>query len=112
MGHKKNQLKALEARHLRGDAATANPTRNVPSRPRLGAADDPWSTVLKDVVREAPKTALVIAGTVLLTLLSVIAYSIGVFAGYGAAAPPPDPPIQHAVQVALEAALRTIMNGG
>lgn len=107
MGHKKNKLEASEAGDLRGAAS-----RNVPARPRLGASDDPWSTVLKDVVREAPKTALLIAGTVLLMFLSLITYLIGVFAGFGAAAPPPHPTIQHTLQVVLEAAWRTAMNGG
>lgn len=108
MGHRKNQLEAVDAQDLRRDAAPANPTRNEPARPRLGRPDDPWSTVLKDVVREAPKTALIVAGTVLLTLLSLIAHVVAVFAGYGAAAPP----LQHAALLALEAAWHTITNGG
>lgn len=112
MGHKKNQRGASQARDLRRDAAPATPARKVLVRPRLGAPDDPWSTVLKDVVREAPKTAQVIACTVLLTLLNLIAYLIAVFAGYGAAASPTDSPIQHAMHLSLEAAWRTLMNGG
>ncbi|MGH3353815.1 MAG: hypothetical protein ACRDPS_24350 [Nocardioides sp.] len=112
MGHKENQPEAIEAGGLRGDAAPANPDETVLARPRLGAPNDSWATVLKDVVREAPKTALVIVGTVLYTLLSLIANLIGVFAGRGTAAPPSGPPIPHGVQVMLEVAWRTIMNGG
>lgn len=111
MGHKKSHREAVEERELRGDVAPANHTRNSSARPRLGAADDPWSTVLKDVAREAPKTAVVVAGSVLLVCLSLVAHLIGVLAGYGNDAPPLDPSVQHAVQVAVETFRRVITKG-
>lgn len=110
MGHKKNELAAVRAHELCHDGSAGHPGQISSSRPRLGAPDDTWSTVLKDVVREAPKTALVTAGTLALTLLSLIVYLVAVFAGYGGAAPPPTPAIYHFVNVALEPAWRAISN--
>jgi hypothetical protein len=110
VGRKKNELAPVKARELRHDGSSVHPGQISLSRPRLGAPDDTWSTVLKDVVREAPKTALVTAGTLALTLLSLIVYLITVFAGYGGTPPPPIPLAHQLLQVALEAVWHTISN--
>ena len=112
MGHKKNQLEAITVRQLVSDSAQAQPTENVHARPRLGAADDPWSAVFKDVVREAPKTALIVAGAILLALVNLILHLVTVFAGYGAAAPPMDSSVPRVVQDAFEVTWHAVTRGG
>lgn len=72
------------------------------SRPRLGEPGDSWSTVMKDLLRESPKTALATLGAVLVGLLHAVVYIVAVFAGCGGAAPPLASPIRQIVQVVID----------
>lgn len=112
MAAKKSKLNTVTASDPSRDAGPANPPPDIPSRARLGDRTDSWSVVMKDVVREAPKTAIIFAGLVLLTLLSMLASWVAVFAGYGAAAPPFTPPAEHLVSSAFEGVSRIISSGG
>lgn len=61
--------------------------RNVHSRPRLGEAHDSWATVFKDMLREAPKTGLVILATLVMAVINAITYLCVVLAGSSFASP-------------------------
>lgn len=63
-------------------------TENVPcpackmqSRPRLGDGHDSWPTVLKDMLREAPKTGLVVLATLATAIVHALSYLFVVLAG-------------------------------
>lgn len=60
---------------------------NVHSRPRLGEAHDSWATVFKDMLREAPKTGLVILATLVMAVIHAIIYVCVVLAGSSSASP-------------------------
>lgn len=67
-------------------------TENVPcsgedshSRPRLGDAHDSWATVFKDMLREAPKTGLVILATLVMAVFNAMTHLCVVLAGSSSA---------------------------
>lgn len=78
MGQKKNQHSRELAEPRCADAGEAGTAPGAHARPRLGSPDDSWTAVWKDVVREAPKTALTIAGATVLALLHTVAYVVQV----------------------------------
>ena len=61
--------------------------RCLHSRPRLGDARDSWATVFKDMLREAPKTGLVILATLVMAVINAITYLSLVLAGFSSAPP-------------------------
>lgn len=113
MGHKNNRLRTTTAGEPPNDVARTHPTQGNESRPRLGAPDDPWSTVFKDVIREAPKTALLVSGSVMLSLVGLVVQLVSAVVSLRASAYQPlDPSAAYLVRVLLDEAWRIIMRGG
>lgn len=88
-------------------------TENVPcsadivhSRPRLGEARDSWTTVFKDMLREAPKTGLVILATLIIAVVNAITYVCVVLAGSSSASPLGGLSIRRLLDVVVELASR------
>jgi hypothetical protein len=82
MGHKKNRLNRADGAGRGADEGAGGTEPGPAARPRLGLPDDSWSAVWKDVVREAPTTALTIAGATLLAVLHMVAYLVQVLASW------------------------------
>jgi hypothetical protein len=101
MANNENHQDASSVRAPGGTASAPGSAHNGPARPRLGDPGDTWSTVLKDILREAPKTALVVLGSVFVGALNAIAYLLAVFVGYGAAAPPVGVPTRRVLEAVI-----------
>lgn len=76
---------------------------SVNSRPRLGEAYDSWGTVLKDMLREAPKTGLAILATLVIAIINAVAF---IFVGMNSAAPLSGVPTRWFLEGVSEALLR------
>lgn len=113
MGHKHNRLRTTTAGEPPNDVARTHAAQGNESRPRLGAPDDPWSTVFKDVIREAPKTALLVSGCVLLSLVGLVVQLVSAAVSLRACAYQPlDPSATYLVRALLDAAWRITVRGG
>lgn len=88
-------------------------TENVPcsgqsvhARPRLGQPRDSWTTVLKDMLREAPRTGLVIFTMLVLAIINAVTYLCALLAGSSAAPPLGGARIRWLFDAALELLIR------
>ena len=82
-----NRQNVTGVRNQGGTENVPRSARSVHSRPRLGEAHDSWATVFKDMLREAPKTGLVILATLVMAVINAITYLCVVLAGSSSAPP-------------------------
>jgi hypothetical protein len=87
MAETEDRRNATSVQHQSGTENAPCAVPSVLSRPRLGAGYDSWSTVFKDMLREAPKTGLVILATIAVAVINSITCLWVEFVASSAASP-------------------------
>ena len=103
MADTENRQDVTDVRDRGGTENVPSSVLSVHSRPRLGGAHDSWSTVFKDMLREAPKTGLVILATLVMAVINAITYVCVVLAGSSSA-----PPFGLSIRWLLDAVLELV----